>query len=207
MGNFLDGFLEELQKGTEQLGGKDDAKRRAAALLLIFAGRPADSGHFLPTTAEAEKAKDIKALNMIGRYFVALHRKERKKEHLESAWEATQAALTLRESKDEDKEAAMERALRLAAQVREELGSAWLEASFTRDPKRGLEILATIGSITSIGRGIRSSDTRLQKLQLQHQAVEALLQKAPDKASEWGETLNLCVSEGVYIDIGIAVLS
>lgn len=88
---------------------------------------------------------------------------------------------------------ALRRATELAPKVRDELGNAWLEESFTINPKRGMEVIATIGGQASQGMMLKAYDTdfRLKGLQLLKSAVDALLEKAPKRATEWRETLNL----------------
>ncbi len=88
---------------------------------------------------------------------------------------------------EKEKAAALRRAVQLAVRVRDELGQAWLDQSFTGQPERGREILAAIGDVVS--NNLLSHpfdpDFRLKSLQLQKSAVEALLRAAPEQAAEW----------------------
>ncbi len=190
-GNFIDAFLRRLEAGTGRLGGGDAGRRKAAALLLLTAGRAVEAGPFLPTREQAEAAADAQALNLLSRHHMAVHAKEKTREPLEGAWAAVQSVLTMKDAGEKDKEEALERALDLASQIRKELGADWLEESFTTRPERGIEILTTIGRIVSTNRQQRSSDVRLKKLELQHQAMEALLRVAPGLAAGWRKTLDL----------------
>lgn len=190
-GNFLESFLKRLEDGTERLGGDDPEKRKAAALLLVSADRIIEAGRFLPAADRVEMDKDVELLNLLARHRMAVHAKEKKKEALEDAWKITQAALTLKEAEAKDQEEALERALEIASQIRKEIGTGWLETSFTSEPRRGMQILATIGRIVSANRLDRNADSRLRKLELQHLAMEALLRVAPERAGEWRRTLDL----------------
>jgi hypothetical protein len=166
--------------------------RRQAARLLAEAGQLIAVGKFLPEPDEALKDKDLEALNLLARHYLERHAQDKKSPFLDKAWEATLAILALDGPRDE-KEQAVRRAVELAPRVKEELGQAWLDQSYTRFPDRGMDILATLGSM--VARGIQSSphDTafRLQGLLLQKTAVEALLKAAPARADEWSPTLTL----------------
>ena len=105
----------------------------------------------------------------------------------------TQLALAAGEISDEDKADALRRAVSLAPRIRAEFGAAWLEESFTSRPERGREILATIGTQASRGQQEHAQDQefRLEGLRLQRTAVDALLDKAPERAAEWSDSLQL----------------
>jgi hypothetical protein len=167
--------------------------RRQVAKLLTLAGQPAYTGDFLPTPEEAVKAKDIEGLNLLSRHYQALHAKEAKSGNLEKAWHAVQMALAFQAGTREDQEEALLRAVELAPRVTDKLGQAWLDESFTKKPDRGMEILATVGTLVSQGLATRpfATEDRLNALKLTKTAVEALLKAAPQKAAEWKGTLTL----------------
>jgi hypothetical protein len=187
-GHRLEDFLSALKAGTARLGGEDPARRRAAARLLIEAGRGGDAASFLP---DPEAAREAVELNLLARHFLSKHDAEPKVQWLERAWKASQAALALSEAPAAEREEALERALDLAPRLDEKLGLAWLERSFTDEPERGIEILATIGGIASRERHKADAAWRARKLALQKTAVEALLAAAPARAESWRPTLNL----------------
>jgi hypothetical protein len=166
---------------------------RQAAQWLVAADHALYAGGFLPTVDQASNDKDHEALNLLVSHYLALHVKERKTSHLEQAWRVTQAALTIPGAKDEDKDESLRRAVELAPRIKEELGQAWLDDSFTKHPERGMDILATIGGQVAQGltRHPMVPDMRHKALQLQKTAVAALLRAAPDKAKEWRSTLTL----------------
>ncbi len=167
--------------------------RRQAARLLVNAGMPEYAGNFLPEVKEAIGAKDLEALNLLTRHYLALHAKESKAGNLERAWEAVQAVMAVQDGSAEEKEEALLRAVELAPKLREELGQVWLAASFTKNPERGQEILASIGGLVSRGLSVRATqaEERLGALKLAQTAVEALLKSSPQKAKEWGAALTL----------------
>ena len=264
-GHGFEDWLRRLRTEIAKPKGERRFGRRMAALFLAAQKKDIELGEFLPPLAEAVKAEDREALNLLARHHVAEHRKEQKPAFLEKAWEATLAALAVvdkepapkpapkpkpekkkaekkkapdekpaaqldpgakaaalkkaaeakaaeakaeakvkaAEAKAEAAEAkqrakaqkteALRRAVELAPKVRDELGDAWLEESFTTLPKRGMEIIATIGGQASKGMVEKAYDTdfRLKGLQLLKSAVDALLEKAPERATEWRESLNL----------------
>ncbi|MGL4420827.1 MAG: hypothetical protein ACRCZF_09205 [Gemmataceae bacterium] len=165
---------------------------RHAARLLAAGGHMLHVGGFLPEPAEANTKKDLEALNLLARHYLEKHASDKKSPFLEKAWEATLAILGL-DGPRAEKEEAIKRAVELAPRVREELGQAWLDTSYNKDPDRGKDILATLGGLVSQGIMTHSFDTeyRLKELNLQKSAVESLLKAAPKKADEWSQTLSI----------------
>jgi len=200
-GNDINKFIERFRDAAkaskaatgEEGGGKPRLNGQTIAQLLIGAGQILKAGEFLPTPEKAIEVTDRDGLNLLAKYFLAKHQAEKKIEFLEQAWEVTQAALAAGEITDEQKQEALARAVELAPKIREELGTAWLAESFTTRPERGMELLATIGSAVSTGLVRQASipDERARGLELQHTAVNALLNAAPERAEEWSQTLNL----------------
>ncbi len=192
-GNVVEEFSQRLREETAK--PEDDAvlTRRQAAQLLFAAGQSLPAGEFLPEVGQAEKEDDFEALNLLSRYYMALHAEEKKIEHLEQAWKVTQAVLAAEVLKKEEKDQALRRAVELAPKLHEQLGNAWLEESFTGRPERGMEIIATIGTSASqaLQRQARMAPQRLKGLQLQTTAVEALLKASPERAAEWKDKLTV----------------
>ena len=77
--------------------------------------------------------------------------REKKQVHLEQAWKVTQAALAAGKVDRAQKDEAIRRAVELTPKIREALGRAWLEESFTSRPERGMEIIAAIGTGSAEG--------------------------------------------------------
>ena len=169
--------------------------RRVLAMVLIHAGHAVEAGPLLPSPEEAREGNDREALNMLSRYYLAMESKEDvdAKSFLQQAWDVTQAVLADGEVEDEDKEEALRRAVDIAPRLREELGQAWLDESFTERPERGMEILRTIGTVASEGllKSAKKMPSRQAGLELQTTAAEALLAASPERAVEWSGTLTL----------------
>ncbi len=182
-----------LQKESSQPAEALVLTPRQCARLLAGAGEAAEVQPFLPTLEKAVEDKDAEAINLLARMRIAQHGKDRKPELLEQAWKTVQATLALVEGDRKQQEEALKLAVDLAPKVREDLGQAWLDESFTQDPQRGMNILAAIGTATSAG--IQSQphqpDMRLKGLELQKTAVEALLKASPERARQWHATLAL----------------
>jgi hypothetical protein len=174
-------------------GSSPRLDRREAALLLGELQFEQEMGAFLPAADEAIRDNDREGLNLLARHALALWQKEQRGKFLETAWQVTQAALDKGEIGEEDKAEALRRAVELAPKVRAELGPQWLGESFTQRPERGMEIVATIGGQVARGFQERGQDTkyRADGLKLQKTAVEALLDKAPELATQWSESLGL----------------
>jgi hypothetical protein len=168
---------------------------RQAAKLLSSSGHAADAGDFLPSLAKAQTDKDLEGLNLLAQHEIGLHARNSKLTHLEKAWSATQSALALppTPAARTDQEEALQRAVELAPKLKEELGQAWLEQSFTTKSERGMTILATIGTLSAqaLLRQAQDPEGRLKTLKLQKTAIEALLKAAPARAKEWRDTITL----------------
>ncbi len=188
-------FQTEITKGP----GKAALTKRQAAQLLLRTNEAVAAGTFLPGLDQAIADKDAEGLNLLARHFLGVHGQEKKVLFLERAWSATQAVLAQESSKAEEKTEALQRAVELAPRIKEELGQAWLDQSFTNHPDRGMDILATIGTVVSQGMMNRpqNPDERLKVLLLQKTAVEALLKAAPQRATQWRGSLTLLA--GVWL--------
>ena len=192
-GSVVEEYIRLLGDETRKPAAEQRVDRRQAALLLSAIGQESELGAFLPGPEAAERDNDREALNLLARHYLALFAKEKRNVHLEDAWQVTQAALAKGEIGAAAKEEALLRAVELAPKVGEELGPQWLAQSFTAQPVRGMEIIATIGGVAAKGFQARAQDTdyRSKVLKLQKIAVDALLEAAPHLASEWRPSLAL----------------
>lgn len=185
--------VARLRADTAKAAGESVFTKRQAARLLADAGLPEHVGDFLPGPDEAAQANDVEALNLLARHFLALHAQESKSGNLEKAWAAVQTVLAVPDGVPAEKEEALLRAVELAPRLKDELGQAWLDASFTKDATRGKEILAAVGTL--VARGLSATpqaiDQRLNALKLSQTAVAALLKAAPERAAEWRNVLTL----------------
>jgi hypothetical protein len=169
---------------------------RQIAKILTFAGQQAYAGSFLPTPEECIKAKDVEGLNLLSQHYLALHAKEQKSGNLEKAWNAVQMALTFPDGTREQLEESLLRAVDLAPKVTDKLGEEWLQESFTKKLDRGMDIIATVGTLVSQGLSSKpfATEERLNAIKLMKTAVEALLKASPAKATEWKRTLTILAS-------------
>lgn len=215
-GNGVEHVVARLKVEVAKPAGQSLFTRRQVAQLLTTADQAAEAGAFLPALEKAAADKDLEALNLLAKHYLGLNAKETKATHLEKAWAATQGSLAagagLRTELSVAErtaaggaaalvaavprahlEEALRRAVELAPRLKEELGQKWLEESFTSKPERGMDILATIGALSSQGLQLQpmSPDQRLKGLQLQKTATEALLKAAPERATTWKPTLTL----------------
>lgn len=214
-----------LEREAKKPAGEAPLTKKQCAQLLVAAGQGGRVWPFLPTLEEAVARRDAELLMLLANGFLTEHGRQRKPELLEKAWQALQAILAqtppevqeISESAAEQsqpapsdeaderrrlaqiREQALQRTLALSSRVREELGQAWLEASFTRDPRRGMAVLKTLGARASQGlqNHPRGPTSRARALELQKTAVEALFQAAPERAAEWRDALELLA--GVWL--------
>ncbi len=192
-GSVVEGLVTRFTAEVQQPVDVSVLKRREAAKILFAAGEPVEAGAFLPKLDTAVGASDHEAMNLLARFQLALHAKDPKPAHLEEAWAVLQALFASDEIEAKEKEEALKRAVELVPKIREELGQSWLEESFTSRPERGMEIVGAIGTATSTALQTHALDPsfRLKGLELQKTAVEALLESAPELATDWNEALYL----------------
>jgi tetratricopeptide (TPR) repeat protein len=195
----IEHVVERLQAELKKPKDQAILTVRQSAALLAGADQAASAAPFLPSLEQAKKDKDHEALNLLARHYLGLHAKDKKLTRLEEAWAATQSVLALSTGPRAELEDALKRAVELAPKLKEELGQAWLEASFTKEPERGMDILATLGGVVAQGMMMQpmNPDQRLKTLQLQRTAVDALLKAAPTRAEDWRSTLTLLA--GVWL--------
>ncbi|MEO6708278.1 MAG: hypothetical protein ABI054_03365 [Planctomycetota bacterium] len=167
--------------------------RRLFAQILVSANEPRSLSGLIPTQSEAEAKNDREGLNLISRYSLAQYAKDSKLHWLEEAWKSTQAVLAVGEVEEDAKKEALTRAVEIAPKIKKELGQSWLDESFTARPERGMEIVAAIGSASSLSLAAdaMNEDKREKLLELQTTAAKALLAAAPELATKWSSQLEL----------------
>lgn len=185
----LSSFRAEIAKDEEQRR----LTKRQASLLLSNQGLNVEMGEFLPSIEEAVQEDDREALNLLARHYVAKSDRDADFDLLENAWMATLAALAPGEVEDEQKAEALKRAVTLAPKLQSTKGDQWLVETFSSRPERGMEVIATIGRDVSTGmvENNYNPDQRLKAMQLMDSTVHALLEKAPERAQAWRDSLNL----------------
>jgi hypothetical protein len=197
LGNAVEDFVTRARVELKQPPKQAALTERQVAKLLFGAGCAIESGQFVPGPEKAVKDDDREALNLLARHYLALYDRDKKTVQLEQAWKVTQEALAAGKVDREQKDEAIRRAVELTPKIKEELGRAWLEASFTQRPDRGMEIIAAIGAAAAQGLQTHpfDSDYRTKSIELQKMAVDALLRTAPQRGKEWASSLGL-LAEG-----------
>ncbi len=192
-GHDVEEWLDRLRSEVAKPAEERRLSQRQAALLLSGQGLNVELGDFLPSLEESIAEDDREGLNLRARYLESKSREDENFDLLEDAWEATLAALSPGEIEDKQKAEALKRAVSLAPRLQNARGDEWLVETFAGNPERGMEVLATIGQDTSTGmtRASQNPDQRLAAMKLMTTAVDALLEKAPERAAEWSEPLNL----------------
>lgn len=208
-GYAIEDYMKEFRaisdKEKESYKIKDPKKRPEFALdrykiakILSLSGNAILMKEFLNDMDAMIKQKNRSQLNLISQYYLSLHSKENKPAHLETAWNATMAALDIKLDPSNtgdvsNKNEALNRAVSLSPRVPEELGQAWLKKCFTTHLDIGKEIISNLG--TNAGRNlslqIGNNSSRLRTLKLEHTAIEALLKEAPEQAEKWKTTVQL----------------
>jgi hypothetical protein len=192
-GLLLEPMLEELRANSSENGEGKPLSRREAVKLLFGASQQIAAAEFLPDATAALDAADFEGLNLVAQSLVARHEEEGKAALLEQAWAALQSLFAQDDVDQKQKEIALRTAVGLAPRLERAFGEKWLGESFTRDVKRGMDILMSIG-VAAAEAAIAQADKpqfRQMTLQLQQNAVTALLKAAPERAAEWRTQLSL----------------
>lgn len=187
-------FFAALADGIRHFGGEDPESRQRAAELLIEAGFVKDAGAFLPDLAEAKEKMNHAALNLIARHRSELHQLDRKaagKDALPLAWELSTSFLTDPKAPAEARAEALFRALSLIPELGDDTGRRWLEKTFADPRGEGLELLASLGTLTAQTRENPDEALRLEQLKLQHAAVRTILSAKDIDPSAWAGVFTL----------------
>lgn len=187
-------FFDTLSKGIPHFGGEKPEDRSRAARFLIQAGLVKDAGPYLPDAAQAKEKKDYLAMNLIARHRTELFRLDKKaagKEALPLAWELSTSFLTDRKAPPPARSEALFRALTLIPELGDDTGKRWLEATFKEPQGEGLELLASLGTLTAQSRENPDEEFRLEQLKLQNAAVTTLLGTQGVDPAVWSNIFTL----------------
>ena len=192
-GLLLEPMLVELRAHSSENGEGKALTRREAVKLLFGAGQQVAAIEFLPNATDALDAADFEGLNLFAQSLVAQHEKDGKAALLEQAWAALQTLFAQDDVDQKQKEIALRTAVGLAPRLERAFGEKWLGESFTADAKRGMDIITSIGVAAAEAAIAQANNSRFRQmtLQLQQNAVTALLKAAPERASEWRTQLSL----------------
>lgn len=193
-GHDFNRFVEQIENGTSHFGSDDPLKRLTAADLLMKSGLTDYVQQFLPLLDDEATQKDVTALKLWSQLALARYAEDRVAEWLEKAWTINQMIVALEDITPTDKDAALSNLIQLSPQVEKEIGVAWMNASFTEMPERGMTILTNLGtrSATMVNQAVQTSENeRLKLLRLQNEAVENLIRVSPETAASWNQALTL----------------
>ncbi len=191
--DFTD-FVQTLQRGTTHFGSQDTLKRLTTAQLLLQSGLTEYVEQFLPPWQELEDKQRLVALEIGSEHALAKYAEKRAARWLEQAWEINQEITALESVEAATREAALARLIELAPQVKQELGAAWMNASFSENPERGVRILSRLGTQSAAmasQAAATSEQARLKLLRLQNEAAESLVAISPENAKAWHQALTL----------------
>lgn len=187
-------FFAALDAGVRHFGGTDPANRSRAAEVLLDAGWTKEAEKFLPDLDEARGKSDYKALNLIARHRATLAQGDASptgKESLRLAWEISTSFLNDTKAPPPARSEALFRALSLIPQLGDTKGKEWLERTFS-DPKgEGVELLGTLGTLTTLNRENPDASVRLEQLRTQHAAVRSVLSIPSADREAWAEIFTL----------------
>ncbi len=199
-GHDFAAFTEKLHAGIGDFGGEETGKRLAAASLLLKSGLIDQVERFLPDVAVAEKDASLDALRLWSDLALKQYTAKRVARWLEIAWRTNQSIITLPKVDAAAKDLAMTRLVELAPQVDKDLGATWLNASFTDDAGRGIQVLTILGGKSAENAAMPAQIAgveRLKLLRLQNNAVEKLLEVAPENAETWRDLLSLLMANWI----------
>ncbi|MFT7631674.1 MAG: hypothetical protein ACI87E_002713, partial [Mariniblastus sp.] len=131
-------FIEKLTIGTTYFGMDTRIKRLTTADLLMKGGLNEYADAFLPALDDESTQKDIESLKLWSTLALRRYNEKKVAEWLEKVWQINQTIVGLKDLKKADKDRALSNLIELSPKVDKELGQAWLNASFTDQPERGM---------------------------------------------------------------------
>ncbi|MEL6897409.1 MAG: hypothetical protein AAFP90_15000, partial [Planctomycetota bacterium] len=168
------------------------------ARLLSLAGLNQDIAAFLPDVDVAREIGNSHALNLWARHYMAMFQKDKKEADRAAAWRVSQDVIAIPSNPFPSQRAeALTRAISLAPDIDESLGLQWLKNSFAdNDAQRGKQLLARLGTATAqrLAQTPQDADARGEYLQLQKNAVDALLKTDTKIDRQWTGILDLLAS-------------
>ncbi|MES2659348.1 MAG: hypothetical protein V4689_12080 [Verrucomicrobiota bacterium] len=194
-------FFKALADGIRNFGGQVAEDRQRAAEFLLEAGFVKDAGPYLPDLTESREKKNYAALNLIARQRVALSQEDKQaagKDALPLAWELSTSFLTDTKAPPEARAEALFRALTLIPDLGDDTGKLWLEKTFKDSQGEGLELLASLGTLTAQSRENPIESIRLEQLKLQAAAVKALLSTKEVDPAAWSGIFTLFARQWTY---------
>ena len=193
-GHSFAAVVEKMKAGTRHFGLDDRIKRLTAAQLLVQSQMIDEAESFLRDWEEEKTQSDVPALKLWSQIALSRHQEKGVAIWLEKAWKINQAIVAAKDLDEEDRELAINNLIDMSSKVDKEVGQKWLDDSFTEAPERGMEILKNLGSQSAAyATQAESYDetTRFKLLTLQNEAVERLIELAPDKLEPWSPALTL----------------
>jgi hypothetical protein len=185
--------IARLEREAARPAEESVLSRIQCAWLMVATGMTGEIEPFLPKFDEALMNKDSESLILLARCHSAKYDRDKKPEELETAWSSLQPVLAMPDIKSKERDEALQMLIGMVPKIREGLGQAWLEQSFAKEPELGMKILAAAGTAVaqSLQRHMQNPAERLRELQVQKKVVESLLEKTPDRADQWQETVRV----------------
>lgn len=187
----LPSFFEELKKGNSTLGLSSEITKSNTFELLILSGLLDEAALYILDQEKAQKENDYKALDLLSQYHSAAHQSKMGKEHLPKAWELSRYILSHQDAPYNLRAKSLYRALSLLPDLDEESSQKWLKKTLTDTNSEGFEILSAVGILSSQTRQNKNANFRLEQLQLQAAAANALIQNTTAPNADWSELLTL----------------
>jgi hypothetical protein len=185
LGRLVDRSLEQAAKpgalfaglkvGTRRLGGREPARRIAAAKVLLAAGLAAEAEAYLPPLDATLKSGDPALINLHARHQFVRGVSESKPESLVRSWTLSLAVLDVTDADDAHRVAARRRALALAPQVPKPLAAKWFRDVLHAEGVAGLSLLGEIAERTAHALRMRHPTPRTQALQMARMVGDELL--------------------------------
>jgi len=186
-------FYENLKGTHTHLGSSTPLSSKNTANLLINAGLLLQAKPYLPDQQKALKENNVELIDLLARYHTDSNKQKSGNEHIQTAWELSQAVLSNKKATARYRASALYRALQLIPKLDEGKSAEWLKKTFTGKDSEGYEILSTIAMVSSQTRTTTDASTRLQDIKLQYSAANALIANAPENLSEWSEILTFFI--------------
>ncbi len=184
-------MLQRLREGTERLGGKDPARRLAAARLLVAADMIDEARTYLPPMAEVLQQKDPRTLNLVALCEMQAGVRHNDKQAIRKAWDLTGIVLATPQAGEENRTEAMQRAIALLPLMPEEQVAAWIKMLAEKQRPLCMLILAESAQMAENSFRSRATELRVQAVSAQHRLVKGLLGLSAKDRAAWSETIRM----------------
>jgi hypothetical protein len=186
-------LFDQIKSGSRYIGGKDPAKKVAAARLLIASGFVLEAKPYLPVLKKTNASPE--STNLHALYWLSAYRSDREATSLDRAFRLTRSVLETKDLETKNRTEALNRALQMIPDLPATTRSQWLQHVFAKQKGMGMLILASIAGRLQM---TFNDDTNQHiRLQVQSQLNKVVSELLPVRGNDpqWAMAIRL-LSDG-----------